>query len=711
MSNEQIQFDEILNFAGAGVFVLDTWNRMLRTNSAFYDRLLYRPEELQNKDALELIHSKDTSLVKEAITQLVKGQKQHFRQNIRYIRKDGLVLWSDLSLSAVKNKKGESRALVGIVIDISARKEAEEKLRRSEEKYRDVFEKSGSASIIIEPDMTVSMSNEEFEKLTGYSKREIEHNMTWSAFIAAEDLQVMKDYHRARRKPDCSAPKEYNCRLVNRAGAKREIIMKVGMLPDMQRSIASFLDITPLKQTENALKESKGKLSSIIEAAAGYIYTCDKNYRIEFMNKALIDKIGRDATGEQCYRAIYGVKSPCPWCKIEQAKQKQQVNQEIQDPLDNKWYYKVTSPVLNTENKISGFESLLIEITDKKKAEEKLKEREKYYRKENIRLKESIKERYKFGEIVGKSQPMQEIYELILNAASTDANVIIYGESGTGKELVANEIHKSSDRKQTRMVTVNCGAIPENLMESEFFGYKKGAFTGAKEDKKGYLDLADSGTLFLDELGEMDMNMQVKLLRLLEGRGYTPVGGTHPKHPHIRIIAATNTHPQELLQKGAMREDLFYRIHVIPVHLPALRERKEDLPLLIDHFLKRYQGAKNSWPITGEILQAMYSYSWPGNVRELENVIHRYLTLGSFDLEESRERKDTPPRTGNPSLFHLPLKEAVASFEKEKILDALKENHWHRGNTALQLGINRRTLFKKMQIYGLECSQNGHNRT
>ncbi len=713
MSSEKIQFDEILNFAGAGVFVLDTWNRLVRTNSALCNRLQYEPEELQNKEALELLHSEDVGTAKEVITQMIKGERDQSRHTMRYIRKDGSVLWSDLSLSAVKNPKNECRALIGVVIDISARMEAEDKLRKSEEKYRSVFEKSGSASIIIEEDMTISMSNEEFEKLTGYSKQELENRMKWSAFIVPEDLQMMINYHYARRTPGKSPPKEYNCRLINRAGSKKDILMKVGMLPDKKRSIASFLDITPLKQTEKALKESKSKLSSIIEATAGYIYTCDRNYRIEFMNKALIDKTGRDATGEFCYHAIFGLKTPCEWCRVQEVSREQHVNQELQNPLDHRWYYLVTSPVINSENRISGYESLLIDITERKKAEQELMEREKYYRQENIRLKESIKERYRFGDIIGKSQPMQDIYELILNAASTDANVIIYGESGTGKELVANEIHKSSERKHSRMITVNSGAIPENLMESEFFGYKKGAFTGAKEDKKGYLDLADGGSLFLDELGELDMNMQVKFLRVLEGRGYTPVGGTRVRHPNIRIIAATNTDPKELVRTGAMREDLFYRINVIPVQLPPLRERKEDLPLLIDHFLTRFRNSENYSPITGEILQAMYSYTWPGNVRELENVINRYLTLGSFDLAGaslSQEPKCEKNNLLDQGLLELPLKEAVTNFEKEKISAALRKNCWHRGKTAKDLGINRRTLFKKMQIYGLENTQPENNR-
>jgi len=181
---------------------------------------------------------------------------------------------------------------------------------------------------------------------------------------------------------------------------------------------------------------------------------------------------------------------------------------------------------------------------------------------------------------------MQDVYEFILQAAATQANVIIYGESGTGKELVAKAIHETSDRSKKSFVTVHCGAIPETLMESEFFGYKKGSFTGANLDKRGYLDEADGGTLFLDEVGEIGLNMQVKLLRAIAGGGYTPVGSSTKKNTDVRIVAATNRNLRDMVKRGIMREDFFYRIHILPIYLPPLRDRKDDLPLLVDHFLQ-----------------------------------------------------------------------------------------------------------------------------
>ena len=257
-----------------------------------------------------------------------------------------------------------------------------------------------------------------------------------------------------------------------------------------------------------------------------------------------------------------------------------------------------------------------------KKALDELKESETSLREENVRLKANIKERYRFGKIIGKSPVMQEIYELILQAAASDVGVIVYGESGTGKELVAEAIHEMSDRKEKPFVPVNAGGVAETLLESEFFGYKKGAFTGANADKLGLLHLADKGTLFLDELGEIGPNLQTKLLRAIEGRGFTPVGGLKAETSDFRVIAATNKDLKEQVKKGLMREDFFYRIHIIPIHLPPLRERKEDIPLLIEHFMRNHPASKNLPKITIRVMEALTSYGWPGTDQHHASLCH-----------------------------------------------------------------------------------------
>ena len=279
------------------------------------------------------------------------------------------------------------------------------------------------------------------------------------------------------------------------------------------------------------------------------------------------------------------------------------------------------------------------------------------------------------------------------------------------KELAARAVHECSARCDKPFIAVNCGAIPENLFESEFFGYKKGAFTGALADRKGCLDRADGGTLFLDELGELSLSAQTKLLRAIEGQGFTPVGGSDLHKPNFRIIAATNRNLAERVASGQMREDFFYRIHVIPIHLPPLRQRKEDIPLLIEYFLNAYPRVGDLPALNGEVMQAFMQYDWPGNIRELHNTLYRYLTLGKVQLGTLQVGSGQLPaggQTGTGEAEHRqalpqePLASALDRFEREYLLETLRRNDWKRAETADILGIDRRTLFRKIKQFDLE---------
>jgi len=357
--------------------------------------------------------------------------------------------------------------------------------------------------------------------------------------------------------------------------------------------------------------------------------------------------------------------------------------------------------------KISESEVLVINrnITEKKLAEKALQEKATQLRDENERLKTLMKDRYHLVDIIGKSQPMQAVYDLILKAAHTDAGVIVCGESGTGKELVARAIHEMSDRRDHEFVPINSGAIPESLLESELFGYKKGAFTGAAADKHGFFDLADGGTLFLDEIGEIGLDMQVKLLRVIEGGGYTPVGSNTVQKTDIRIVAATNRNLSQLVKAGSLREDFYYRIHIIPIYLPPLKDRKEDLPLLIDYFLRNLvDDPKKIPPLTGKIFDALNNYDWPGNVRELQNTLQRFVTLGKLDnmksndlVSEETDGAANFPRIPESRDYRL----AMECYEKNLIIQALNQNQWHREKAAASLGISRRTFFRKLKNFEL----------
>jgi len=340
------------------------------------------------------------------------------------------------------------------------------------------------------------------------------------------------------------------------------------------------------------------------------------------------------------------------------------------------------------------------DITEVKEKELRLEEESALLRTENRLLRSSMKDRYRFGAMIGKSLPMQDVYGLVAKAAATDAGVVVYGESGTGKELAARAIHDLSERREMPFVPVNCGAIPEELLESEFFGYAKGAFTGAHSDRPGYLDHADGGTLFLDEIGEISLSLQVKLLRAIEGGGYSPLGSVAVKKPDIRIVAATNRDLDAAVRAGTMREDFYYRIHIIPIHLPPLKERRDDIPLLVEHFIKNQGGNASSTVMDGRSMQALLEYEWPGNIRELQNVIRRYLTLGAIQLEGAGAMEAQVPEEGDIR----DLQAAMKRHEKKLLVMALEKNRWHRGNTARYLNLPARTFYKKMKDHKLNSA-------
>lgn len=357
------------------------------------------------------------------------------------------------------------------------------------------------------------------------------------------------------------------------------------------------------------------------------------------------------------------------------------------------------------------------DITDRKIRENRLEEERARLRQENITLRSTVAERYKFGNIVGKSQAMQRIYELIVSAAASQVNVLICGESGTGKELIAHTIHQASARKEFPFVAVNCASIPETLFEREFFGHRKGTFTGATRDKPGLFDRAHRGVLFLDEVTELTPGAQAKLLRVLQDGEYIPLGSTCPQIADVLIVAATNKDWKTLIEQERLRKDFFYRICVIEIQVPPLRDRKDDLPFLIEHFLEQYSRKQqrlhgylpHDLPTTqamlsGKLVEALYAYAWPGNVRELQNVLQRYLATRDLTSVLSVV---APAGAGQargdiqfPSFQGVTLPDAVQALEKRMIREVLAQNENHRLKTAEILGITRRALQYKLKKYG-----------
>ncbi len=370
--------------------------------------------------------------------------------------------------------------------------------------------------------------------------------------------------------------------------------------------------------------------------------------------------------------------------------------QQAVSAIKNGAYDYITKPFDNDE----------LLLTLKRLSERRRLKKEVWY------LKEELRDRTGQGEIISKSPKMKPVFELIKAVSKTSSSVLITGESGTGKELVARAIQSRGPRKDKPFVTVNCGAIPSELMESELFGHEKGAFTGAHARKTGKFEYADGGTVFLDEVSTLPMHLQIKLLRVLQEKSFERVGSNTPIKVDIRVIAATNQDLEKEVRRGAFRDDLYYRLNVVPIVLPPLRERREDIPVLIHHFLKKHAAAFNKPVpnITAEAINALRNFSWPGNIRELENLIERLVVL-------SREGRDityydlpvgmfTTDINGQPPREVHDFREAVESFERHYIIGVLNKTNWNRLEAARRMKVHRNTLLLKMKALKIKKPRN-----
>jgi DNA-binding NtrC family response regulator len=328
-------------------------------------------------------------------------------------------------------------------------------------------------------------------------------------------------------------------------------------------------------------------------------------------------------------------------------------------------------------------------------------------RAENMLLKKQLRKSSDFKTIVGKSDEMEQVFNLVDKVAESDSTIMIFGESGTGKELIARAIHQRSNRAGGPFVSINCGALPESLLESELFGHVKGSFTGAIKDKEGLFKVAQGGTFFLDEVGETSPTIQVKLLRVLQEREIIPVGGTNPIRVEVRLIAATNADLEKAVKQENFRADLFYRLNVIPIQLPPLRKRRDDIPLLVNHFLAKYNeniDAKSQKVITKSAMDILVNYSWPGNVRELENVIERAVILsdGNEIKTDALPDKIRQKEPNSQRLIMDKVQVTLEELEREYLIKVLDDTNWQKKKASAILGINASTLYRKIQRYGLD---------
>ncbi len=446
------------------------------------------------------------------------------------------------------------------------------------------------------------------------------------------------------------------------------------------------------------MKASKNSLSLsmdvILDSIADGVFTIDNEKNVTSFNKAAekITGISKEhAIGQKCFDVLHA--NICQTaCVLEKTLK---TGKEIID---------LPIIVINSEGKTIPVSISTAVLKDKKG--EIIGGVETFRDLSSIEeLKKEISKRYTFEDIISKNHEIQKIFDVLPDIAECDSTVLIQGASGSGKELFARAIHNLSHRKEKPYIIVNCGALPDTLLESELFGYVKGAFTDAKEDKPGRFALAEKGTLFLDEIAELSTALQVKLLRVLQQKEYEPLGATFPIKANVRIIAATNQELSQLLARGTFREDLYYRLNVVKIELPPLSERREDIPLLVDHFINQFN-LKKGKKIIGmphHVLNVLMKYEFPGNVRELENIIeHAFVLCHSSQIEIEHLPKEFIEKFEEDKMSNRKSAGRLKEAENDLIIDALKRHGGNRSKAAEELGIDKSTLWRKIKKYNIK---------
>jgi PAS domain S-box-containing protein len=610
-----------------------------------------------------------------------------------------------------RDPKGTPVAILETNNDITERKRAEQELRESETRFRTFVDHAGDAFFVydLEQKTVVDVNREACESL-GYTRQELigktptsyhldsYHAEMESIAERAVAGEAVFDTHMHRRKDGTTFPVEVHTSLVWYGG--RRFLLMVAR------------DISERLRAEEAIRQSEKQLRDVIEGIPAIASTIRPDGSVEFINKRW-----REYTGMSMEESVgFGWRSAGHPQDIDRYIEKRRAALASGDPFEDelrlrcggtgeyRWFLSRAVPLRDERGNIVRWYATVTDIDDRKRAEERL-------RRENVVLREEIDKAWILEEIVGGSPALQSVLSAVRKVAPTDSTVLLTGETGTGKELIARAIHKKSPRHTQAFISVNCAAVPQSLIASELFGHEKGAFTGALQRRLGRFELSEGGTIFLDEVGELPMETQIALLRVLQEREFQRVGGTEPIRVNIRVLAATNRDLQKAIAAGAFRQDLFYRLNVFPIHIPPLRERKEDISMLVAYFVDRFarKAGKNIRSIEKQALELLESYSWPGNIRELQNIIERSVIVCETDtltIDASWLSLATSPQLQTGSAGSL-LRKSPAQ-EKELIENALAETEGRvsgPSGAAAKLGIPSSTLESKIRLLKINKHQ------
>jgi formate hydrogenlyase transcriptional activator len=674
-------------------------------NPRWLDHTGLSPDQSRDWRWTAAIHPDDLSQLTDAWQSiLVRGEPGETEARLR--RFDGAYRWFLFRANPLRDESGNIVKWYGINFDIEDRKRAEEALRISESYLAEAQRLSHTGSWAWSPEQDIRYWSEECYRVLSFDPQDgLPRFEDFFQRIHSDDQPGFRGLMQTAIREKAEWEADY--RIVHPGCAIKDIhvvghpvLSTSGHLVEF---VGTVIDVTERKRAEEELRRSEMELRQMLDLAPQQVAVFGPGRERLYANRILLDYIGLTLE-EWRQRFDHGeFVHPDDWERVTRHFDRALTSGagfELELRLRKgdgryRWFLARHNPVRDDKGQIMRWYVAGTDIEDRKRAEERLQQ-------ENVALREEIDKASMFEEIVGTSPALKSVLSLISKVAPSNSTVLITGETGTGKELVARAIHRRSDRASRAFVSVNCAAIPRDLIASELFGHEKGAFTGATQQRLGRFELASGGTIFLDEVGELPAETQVALLRVLQEREFERVGGTRRIRADVRVIAATNRDLQAAISAGSFRSDLFYRLHVFPLDIPSLRERREDIPLMVEYFIDRYarKAGKNIKRVSKKTLELIQSYPWPGNIRELQNVIERSVILcetETFSIDESWLPQQPLEKTAGSQLY---LSEKVATQEKEMIEAALRECQgrvFGPLGAAAKLGIARSTLESKIR--------------
>jgi formate hydrogenlyase transcriptional activator len=656
---------------------------------------------------LERVHPEDMALVQETIERASQDGKD-FDFEHRLLMPDGSVKYVCVVAHALRDESG-SIEFVGALTDITTAKQAEEKIRQSERELRQIVDFAPKWVAVLGPDRSPLYANQAvldyfgltLEEWRGADRQNYYHPDDWKRLTSETQSKFLS-----------GLPHEYEARFLGKDGKYRWFLFHWNPLRDergrVTRWYAAATDIDDRKQAEEVLRESEKSVRLIVDSIAGLVAMMTAEGEVEFVNNRVLEYFGKtleELKGWATSGAVHPDDLPqavAAWTHSVETGDTFDLDERLRGADGTyRWFHIRGLPLRDTEGRIVRWYNLLTDIDERKRAEEKLHD-------ENVALRDEIDQVSMFEEIVGSSKTLRTVLSQVAKVAETDSTVLILGETGTGKELIARAIHNRSNRSTHAFVRINCAAVPASLIAAELFGHEKGAFTGAVQRRVGRFELAQGGTIFLDEVGELPPETQITLLRVLQEREFDRVGGGQPISVDVRVLAATNRDLNTAIDAGTFRQDLFYRLNVFPIQIPALRERRDDIPILLEYFIERYakKVGKRIKTIRKHTLELFQTYDWPGNIRELQNVVERAVVLcddDTFSVDETWLKRKLP-RESPLSMPASALGRLDAEQEKRIIEAALAETRGRiagSSGAAAKLGIPRQTLDSKIRTLGI----------